>query len=101
MIVCWSLGWPILECRPTSDCRSNPCRKANASITNPGEPLRDAVASRAEESSLLGRQKQLGRKISMRLGLVRAEPFLLPGRYSLRSESLVSGGAFSVGLLSI
>jgi hypothetical protein len=40
MIVCRFLGWPILGCRPTSDCRSNPCRKANASITNPSEPLR-------------------------------------------------------------
>jgi len=35
MIVRWFLGWPILGCRPTSDCRCNPRRKANASMHFP------------------------------------------------------------------
>jgi hypothetical protein len=57
MIVRWFLGWPMLGCRPTSDCRSNRRRKANASIPNPGEPLRwsQAVRIRAPCSAVRGR----------------------------------------------
>jgi hypothetical protein len=49
MIVRWFLGWPILGCRPTSDCRSNPIQAEGERFDPQSGRAATVVASRAEE----------------------------------------------------